>query len=143
MKILASTDGSELSYKALREAALIAGKTKAEVTVIYVEDPVPHPSEKGLYFSEDSLKQYESRREEDREKITADVREIFEAESVEIKMLIEKGHAADTIIQLADEGQFDLLVMGSRGWGGVNRLLLGSVSHAVVQNVKTSVLIVR
>lgn len=143
MKILASTDGSQLSYKALHEAALIAGAMKEKVTVIYVEDQVPHPRDEGYYFSEDSLQQYEARRKEDREQITADVREIFEAEGAEVDMRIEQGHAADTITRIAEEGQFDLLVMGSRGWGGMNRLLLGSVSQAVVQHVHTSVLIVR
>lgn len=143
MKILACTDGSEQSFKGLREAAVIAEGINGEVTVIHVEDPVPHPNDTDYYFSEDSLKQYEARRKEDREGIAAEANRIFNEKGLSINIIVKKGHPAETISRVASEGKFDLIVMGDKGLGGFNRLLLGSVSNAVVQQTESSVLIVK
>ncbi len=143
MKILAATDGSELSFKALKEAASIASMINGEVAIIYVEDPVPHPDDKGYYFSEDSLKQYEARRKEDREKILGEAEQIFQAKGLPFNTVVKKGRPADIIKKVASEEGYDLIVLGSRGLGGLNQLLLGSVSNAVAQQSESSVLIVR
>lgn len=144
MKILACTDGSELSYKALKEAAIIAeGLEKAEVTVIYVEEYISHRGDLGQYFSEDSYKQLKERIEADRARIAAKAGEIFEEANVEFTLLIKEGHPAQTIIDLVSEKGFDLVVLGSRGQGGLDKLFLGSVSNAVAQEAKASVMIVR
>ncbi len=143
MKILACTDGSEQSYKALEEAAKIANRVKGDVTVIHVEEPIPHPNEWGYYFSEDSLKQYEERREKEREEIMATAARIFNELNVQFNKIIRKGHPAETISKEAAEGGFDMIVMGNRGLGGLKEKLLGSVSNAVVQQADVSVVIVK
>jgi nucleotide-binding universal stress UspA family protein len=62
---------------------------------------------------------------------------------VKVVTRLGKGNPAEIIIETAAEGNFNLIVMGSRGLGGMKELLLGSVSHKVVQLAKTSVLIVK
>jgi nucleotide-binding universal stress UspA family protein len=54
-----------------------------------------------------------------------------------------QGNGAKTILALADERNCDLIVLGSRGLGGVRELVLGSVSHHVVQHATIPVLVVK
>ena len=55
----------------------------------------------------------------------------------------ERGVAEETIVRFAEEHDSDLIVMGSRGLGGFERMLLGSVSNHVVHHANCPVLIVR
>jgi len=67
----------------------------------------------------------------------------FRENGLEVNTILKKGHPAEVICQVAEEGQFDFVAMGSRGLGGIKELLLGSVSNRVVHCAKCSVLIVR
>ncbi|MBI5571386.1 MAG: universal stress protein [Desulfomonile tiedjei] len=53
------------------------------------------------------------------------------------------GFPPDEILQVAREGEIDLIVMGTHGWTGVKHFLLGSVAERVVRTAKCPVLIVR
>ena len=140
MKILACVDGSEHSFNAIEEAAKIAaGMDGADVTIINVDEVMPDKP----YFSEDSLKEMEARNRADREKIMARAVKIFEERNLKVNTLIKKGEPASTIIELAEEENFDVVVLGSRGHGGLKQALLGSVSNAVAQSVKAHVFIVK
>ncbi len=143
MKILACTDGSEQSRKALKEAAKIAECFNGEVTVIYVEDFIPYPAEIGPYFSEESFRQLEERNKEDSARIIADAVKIFEEQKIQVKTILKKGHPSETVSRVASEGGFEMVVIGSRGLGGLKKLLLGSVSNAVAQSIEANVLIVK
>jgi nucleotide-binding universal stress UspA family protein len=59
------------------------------------------------------------------------------------RFLLQKGDAADRILKTADSENVDLVVIGSRGRGGVEALLLGSVSQKVLNNVKCQVLVTK
>ncbi len=63
------------------------------------------------------------------------------ADSVDAR--VEPGDYAETILAVADEVDADLIVVGSRGLGGLRGLLVGSVSQKVVQHADCSVLVVR
>ena len=54
-----------------------------------------------------------------------------------------RGRAADKIIETANEGNFDLIVVGSRGLGGIKEIFLGSVSDRVADEARCPVLIVK
>lgn len=143
MKILACTDGSEQSRKALKEAAKIAEGVNGEVTVIHVEELISYPLDSGLFFSEELLRQFDERNNDEKARIMADAVKFFEEKKIKIKTILIKGHPAETISKVASEGKFDMVVIGSRGLGGLKKLLLGSVSNAVAQGIETSVLIVK
>jgi nucleotide-binding universal stress UspA family protein len=56
---------------------------------------------------------------------------------------LEFGNPAETIIEVAEKGNYDLIIVGSRGLSNVKRFFLGSVSDDVSHHAKSSVLIVR
>ncbi len=140
MKILTGTDGSDHSFRAIEEAIKIAeGINDAEITVVNVDEVIPDIP----YFSEESLQTMEERNKAERKDILAEAEKIFEGKNIKFNTMIKKGHPAATIIELAAEGKFDMVVIGSRGMGGIKKALLGSVSNAVAQAVETNVLIVK
>lgn len=65
------------------------------------------------------------------------------AEGVEVDRRLEPGEPAETIIRIAQDEDFDLIVMGSRGHGSMKRWLLGSVSDHVAHHIDRSVLLVK
>ncbi len=155
MRILACTDGSEQSQKALKEAARIAeNQANPHVTVIYVDNKKPYiPSwamgwarEQG-YSREELRKRVreleEEIKEEEREKIFSEAEEIFKEKGLSIHRIVKEGPAATNIVEFAKEKNYDLVVLGNRGLGGLKKLFPGSVSNVVAHEVDTSVLIVK
>jgi nucleotide-binding universal stress UspA family protein len=56
---------------------------------------------------------------------------------------IEEGHAADKIVETANRMKNDLIVMGSYGWRGVNKAILGSTTERVIMNASCPILVVK
>ena len=145
MKILLAYDGSELSEKAKDYAAKMGGGN--EITVLSVDDTrVTHPLGPADYSSalgQDTVKKMEEKKmkafQEAAEKATADLKD----KGINAAPRVERGHAAQTICKIAREGNYDMIVMGNRGLGGVKQLLLGSVSNHVVQCTEKTVVIVK
>lgn len=149
MKILACTDGSEQSKKALEKAALIAEGCKSEdVAVIYVYEEKLDFSylplfEVGAVTRDDvtveeieRFKKIKAEQDAAKENILAEAAEIFENRGIKVRKILVQGHPAETIIAVAEEENFELIVIGSRGLGGLQKLILGSVSNAVLQEAK-------
>lgn len=149
MKILACTDGSEQSKKALEKAVLIAEGCKSEdVAVIYVYEEKLDFSylplfEVGAVTRDDvtveeieRFKKIKAEQDAAKENILAEAAEIFENRGIKVRKILVQGHPAETIIAVAEEENFELIVIGSRGLGGLQKLILGSVSNAVLQEAK-------
>lgn len=77
------------------------------------------------------------------EQIAHEVLEEIGAEKASIKYVRKKGSPSDTLIAIAEAEDADMLVVGSRGRGGVRGLLLGSVSHQIAHHGSCPVVIVR
>ena len=139
-KILVAIDGSEYSKKALLKAKEIATVMGSEVAILNVVGPY----KSNMYVENIEL---------DEEiggialKISDDIlnsaKEIFADFKGVVTTSHVSGDAAEKIIMMAEEEDFDLVIMGSRGSGLFTRTLLGSVSNKVVHHVNTSVLIVK
>jgi nucleotide-binding universal stress UspA family protein len=144
MKILVCTDGSEYSQKALEKASIIAkGCNADEVAIIHVyEIYVPLIS-----FSTEqmeSIKKLIKERKKIRTKMLSDALKFLKEKNIKARKILKEGHPADTIIKVAHEGGFDMIVIGSRGVSGLQKLFLGSVSNAIIHEAKNcSVLIVK
>ncbi|MGI6679791.1 MAG: universal stress protein [Dehalobacterium sp.] len=152
MKMLVCVDGSELSMKAVGEAAKIAGACDIhEVSIIYVcESKLDWqilPSDHTATISKEDIKRmhdYVFQCDYDKnQKILLEAKEVFAKNNIEAKTIFKEGHPAQTIIDIANEEGYDLVVMGSRGLGGLKKLFLGSVSSAVIQEVKSNVYLVK
>lgn len=74
-------------------------------------------------------------------KIALRMRDVFHASNVE--ELVVEGHPADEILSMAKQWKADLILVGSHGRRGISRLVMGSVSMAVVSHAPCSVLVIR
>jgi len=150
MKILVCTDGSKHSQKVLDEAAKIAGGCSVdEVVVIYVYNQLPDYSmlrERGTFIKADDMERFrevENKRREEKKKVLDEAAKYLETKNIKASTLFEEGQPAEVITKIAAKENFDLIVIGNRGMGGLKRLFLGSISNAVVQQAKSSVLTVK
>jgi len=147
MKILVCTDGSKYSQKALEEASVIVkGCNVNEVAIIHVYekfDSFPISVEGNIEQTEINRLMMEEYKKKG-EKILSEALKFIEGKNIKARTILKKGHPADTIISVAQEEGFHMIVIGSRGLGGLKKLFLGSVSNAIIQEVKNcSVLVVK
>lgn len=150
MKILVCTDGSENSKICVEVAARMVGSCEInEVALIYVHDSAQFFPDywHGKYpFSpeeEKQLKNLDKRIIEERKKIFAEALKLFDSSTIKVDTIFRVGHPAETIADEASNGNYDIVVIGRRGTGGVKKLFMGSVSSTVLQLVKTNILIVK
>ena len=138
-KLLVPVDGSENSLRALETAIFLSKKTDAQITALHIMEKAPtvyiHPQKE----LEELLRSY--RRES--EQILEKCQEIGNNNGVKLNAAISEGNVASKIIQYAEKGLFDMIVMGHRGSGKFREMVLGSVSEKVLHQTKCSVLIVR
>ena len=146
MKILVCTDGSEKSIKAVNKAAFISEHLdEVSVTLIhvyYLDTAIISPHADG-YVTGEILQRIDGEKKAEGEKILEEAAKIFEEKNIKVNKVLAKGHPATTIVEAATKGNFDLVVIGSRGLGGLKKLLLGSVSNAVAQESESTVMIVK
>ncbi|MEM7182861.1 MAG: universal stress protein [Spirochaetota bacterium] len=137
-KILIPIDGSESSQKALEMAISMTEVTKANLTVLEViEDFGPLP---GYY---ENAPAGESRVEWISEQRFEKVHPPLEKSKINWQRKVVKGYPAEKICEVAEEGAYDLIIIGSRGLSAVGRFFLGSVSDRVIHHAPCSVLVVK
>ena len=145
-KILVPIDGSEHAYKALNYAIDMASKYHADLHILtsYTLDEdtftlIQRATPRSLIESyRDELKGLN-------EQILK--RAVNQAKqknpTLNIFSILVRGRPAEKIVEAAKKGQFDLIVMGSRGLGGIKGLLLGSVADRVADNAVCPVMLVK
>ena len=147
-RILLATDGSEEATLAAQTAIDLANKTGSELHVVYA-DMLPYSTalyegyqagvDAGAYLqdeSEEHTKRGEGLLDQQVRKIEAVGGSVAQAH-------LREGRPEAEITALAEEIGAHLIVIGSRGLGGLRRALLGSVSSSVVQHAHCPVLVVR
>jgi nucleotide-binding universal stress UspA family protein len=146
MKILLAVDGSASSDEAIAEIVRRPWPGQTEVRVITVfETPVMigiEPWAAGPMYFDDLQKAASSAANAVVENSLTKLKATLHGK-LKITGEVLQGSAGQVIVEKAEEWGADLIVMGSRGLGVWNRLLLGSVSNAVVHHAKCSVEIVR
>ena len=147
MKILLAIDGSECAENAAD--AVIAQFTRHETEVrVFHADEWPRDLPLELSFAEGPdaaslvLAAHE-RRVREMEAIIARTAERLRAAGFQTSTIMRAGDARTTIVDAAREWGANLIVLGSHGRRGVDRLLLGSVSENVVHRAPCSVEVVR
>ncbi|WP_377891013.1 universal stress protein [Alkalihalobacillus sp. R86527] len=135
-KIMLASDGSEDSVTAAEEAIKLAKLTDAQVDVVYVVD--------GDTSKHDVLRNWDSLgiKEERKDKLRAVEQKAADANlTYQINML--RGDPSVTLVKYAEEHGIDLIVMGTRGLNVLQEMVLGSVSHQVIQKANCPVLVVK
>lgn len=139
-RFLVTTDGSKNAEKAIIEARKLAEGLDAEIVVLTViRDTVlmPYMTEKNYNMpTKDDLKKIGDKNLDEASKF-------FEDFKGEVKFKLRAGDVGENIIDEAEKGNYDLIIMGSRGLGTFSRTILGSVSNKVLNHVKVNVLIVK
>lgn len=135
-KILIAVDGSEYSKKAFEAALKEAKELNNKITILNVVSSYGYAGkniEKALEGEIDST-----------EKLTQELKERAEEKGVEAESkVITESSVVNGIVKYADENDFDLIVIGSRGKTDLETIQLGSVSEGVVKRAQTPVLIYR
>ena len=139
-----ATDGSEEAELAAGTAADLARSTASELhtVIIFQEAAYVHP-----YYEARLPKVAEQLRQQAREEIQKvldeQMRGIQESGVEVTEAHLRAGQPDGEIVTLAEELGAGLIVMGSRGLGGVRRALMGSVADSVVRHAHCPVMVVR
>jgi nucleotide-binding universal stress UspA family protein len=136
-RILVATDGSTTAEAALAWATDLAVPLGAEIVVISVIDLAK--SYPGAEYVPPDATQMRERLDEE---LNGAWSERLRQANVGFRTLVREGHPASVIVSTASDEQADLIVMGSRGHGGLTELLIGSVGHYVTHHARTPVVIV-
>jgi nucleotide-binding universal stress UspA family protein len=142
MRILLAIDGSEEAELAALRAVDIAEKTDSQLHVVHVgvvpSFLVSYPGTLGY-----ERRLYDQIEEESRQRLRELSWRVKAAGGTVAGTHLRMGQVALEIVALAEELGVGLIVMGSRGLGGVRRALIGSVSDSVVRHAHCPVLVVR
>jgi len=136
-KILVSYDGSPHSQRALETAVGLARCTSGALQLLYAYDKIPP------YLGEPNFQEIVNQVVIAGRELVDAAAEKARAEGLEVSTNVLEGPAAEAILRAAEADKSDLIVMGSRGMGQLQGLLLGSVSDRVLHHAKVPVLIVR
>jgi len=151
-KILVPLDGSEHSMRALDIALQLAKKFNSKITLIHVYSVsvrpivVPEPATFVPTIPTMAPTEYSRVAEAIRKagaKILTEGAEKAKAEGIEVDTILREGHAVQEIVRTAQEGKFDLIVMGARGLSRIKEIILGSVSDGVIRNAPCPVLVTK
>lgn len=140
-KILVAVDRSECSKRAFEYALKLAKVQESKVITLHVVEPLASAPE-----THAAIHALEIAAEGEAKKFLEGLVEGAQKEhGIKPELMWRVGHPAKVITEVSEERAVgaDLVVMGSRGLGGFKELLLGSVSHAVINHAKVPVLIVR
>jgi nucleotide-binding universal stress UspA family protein len=141
--IVVGTDGSHTAAEATREAIELASAVGATLQIVSAYEPVPAQklNEIKREAPEDLQWAISPRSEVDAalETAAAPAREA----GVPVNVYPRQGDPADAILDVAEETEADLIVVGNKGMTGAKRFLLGSVPNKVSHHAPCSVLIIR
>jgi nucleotide-binding universal stress UspA family protein len=140
-KLLVAFDGSSHAQQALAEALDLAQATAGKLTVMTV---VPEPSTWALssgYWSAVNLDELMAEIEREYQTMLDSAVDTM-PDGLPVNKVLTRGPAGPSIVAEASANDHDLVVMGSRGRGELRSLLLGSVSHHVLQASPVPVLVV-
>ncbi|MBK6293052.1 MAG: universal stress protein [Rhodoferax sp.] len=140
--ILVPVDGSPTAALAVDKAIGLARAFGSQVTVVFVIDPYPFAGV-GTDFSYGQT-EYLSAATAEANAAVKSARQAFEAAGVPVATSVVEAHAAwRGVVDAATSAQADLIVMGSHGRSGLEKLVLGSVAQHVLSHIHLPVLVVR
>jgi nucleotide-binding universal stress UspA family protein len=151
-KIMIATDGSDCSMLAADkgiELARLSGGTVYAVYVVPTSDLAA--MDVGNYFSSMSMNphwesmyeaMYTTLKKQGQQAVNY-IRELGGRKEINVETVLLEGHPAEELIRYAEEEKMDIVIMGTIGKTGLDRLLLGSVTGNLVRHSKVPVIVIR
>lgn len=150
MKILVAYDGSEPSKHAMNQGASLAQLTESEITILSVVPIIMIPilqddvKDKESISTQETTNYQQQMKEHYSKSLKNAVDEVDEKyPELKVESNLIEGKPSSTIVEVAEEGDFDLIIIGSRGVGGITGWILGSTSRRVVESCTIPVLVVK
>lgn len=137
-RILVGYDGSKGGKAALQRAAALAKQTNAQITALWVREPLPRHSD----LPGESEEQAEAADEYFKQR-QQEVAEAAAQYGLPIGCETRRGHPAKMIVKAADEGHYDLVVVGHSDHSELWGRLLGDTADRISDHAHCSVLIVK
>ncbi len=138
--IVVGTDGSDTAAQALREAGDLAKSTGAKLHIVSAYVPASGIKAEG---GESARENWMVGPDTQVDAVLNEAAGAMHTHGIETESYARKGDPADALLQVADEQDADLIVVGNRGMAGAKRFLLGSVPNKISHHASCSVLIVR
>jgi nucleotide-binding universal stress UspA family protein len=141
--IVVGTDGSDTAKEAVRQAVELARSVGAELLLVSAYQPVSRVSlnREAAQAPEDVQWMVSAR--EDVATLLAEAAQTANDAGVAVQTFQRQGDPADAILDIAEERDADLIVVGNKGMTGAKRFLLDSVPNRVSHHAPCSVLIIR
>lgn len=133
--ILLAADGSDNSYRAAEESLKVIDR-EGKVTVLNVLDPEESKREILHSSASDSLL---SKKKEKLSRIT----DLYDEKGVDYELRLERGVANETVVRFSNSGEYEAVLLGTRGLNNLQEMVLGSVSHKVAKRADITVIIVK
>ena len=148
-KVVLAIDGSEEASRAAEAAVELCEKTGSELHVVHVGEDFYLTAVTDLdmvaqaWVAQDYAESAANFEQIAREVLDAEVEKVEAAGGTVAQAHLRVGRADAEIVDLAEEIEAGLVVLGSRGLGRIKRALMGSVSYSVVRHAHCPVLVVR
>ena len=137
-KVMIATDGSVCARLAANHGIELARLSGGMVYAVYVIS-TEYFSSMAVDFDRERM--YEAMRKEGCKALNY-IKDAGEMEGITVETILLEGHPADEIIRYAEEKDMDIIVVGTLGRTGIERIVLGSVAGNVVRHSKVPVLVV-
>ena len=142
-RIVVGTDGSETASEAVRQAAELAKLSGAKLDIVSAFEPVPQSRVKEEAGDIPGDVAYAVGPREDVNVILEGAAGPPRADGIEVDTHPREGDPADAILDVAEELNASLIVVGNKGMTGTRRFLLGSVPNKISHHAPCSVFIAR
>jgi nucleotide-binding universal stress UspA family protein len=141
--IVVGTDGSDTASQAVRQAVELAASVGAKVELVSAYEPVSDQRLRQERRDTPEDLQWAINPREDVDATLEGAAEVAREAGVEVTLYPRQGDPADAILDVAEEQEADLIIVGNKGMTGAKRFLLGSVPNKVSHHAPCSVLIIR
>jgi nucleotide-binding universal stress UspA family protein len=141
--MVVGTDGSETANEAVRQAAELACRLGAKVHLVSAYEPVPEERLREERHGAPADVEWLINPREDVSSTLEDAANAIRKKGLVVDVHAREGDPADAILDVAEEQEVDLIVVGNKGMTGAKRFLLGSVPNKVSHHAPCSVMIIR
>jgi nucleotide-binding universal stress UspA family protein len=141
-KVILTVDGTEASYNAIRQSLKLINMKDKEIFIVSIKESTEIlPVE--VTMDKNWLESIEKQQKIHATKAINQAKSILEKENISVQNeILLTGNPAQKIIEFAEKENADLIIMGARTRTDLSKLLLGSVSKRVLENVTSDVLII-